>query len=362
MKLTTIRSTSLAICTAVMCLASSTASAGWGSVGGSSGGYSYGSSGGSTGAVAYYGSTGRAPFTPIRSVLRGIGNHIAAKHERHQMRRAARYSYGSSGYSTSYGSSGGGYSASYGSSGYSTSYGSSGYSTSYGSSGYSTSYGSTGSVSYGSTGAVSYGSTGSYGASYGSDGSVYHGASNTISDSGMILASNVTADEAVYLTVNVPSTAKVFVNNKPTTSSGSVRQFISRGLQHGKTYKFDVRAEITTADGEVIQEEKSVVVVPGADEHLQFAFEQSSAKIQTALKLNVPEGAKVTLAGNPTKATGTERVYQSSHLKLGESWDDYVVEVELDGKVKRQSIRLIGGDELALTFNFDDQPGQLAAK
>jgi uncharacterized protein (TIGR03000 family) len=370
MKISTFKVASLALCT-LLCSAGSPVLAGWGSVGGSHGS----SGGGSYGSVAYYGgssggSSGHRPFTPVRSVLRGAYNIVSAPFARHHARRAAYASYGSSGYSTSYGSSGygsSGYSTSYGSSGYSTSYGSSGYSTSYGSSGYSTSYGSTGSyeTSYGSTGSygVSYGSTGSHGASYGSTGTpVYYGASNVVSDPVVSVAASSTIDDAVYLTVNVPSAAKVYVNDKLTTSQGSVRQFVSRGLALGKSYKFEVRAELETADGQVVKEEKSLVVSAGVEEQLQFAFSDTKAKIQTSLVLNVPEGAKVTLAGNPTKASGSQRVFHSTQLQLGESWDDYSVEVEFDGNVKRQSIRLIGGDQLALTFDFEQQQDQLAAK
>jgi uncharacterized protein (TIGR03000 family) len=339
--------------------------AGWGSGGGSYGTYYGGSSGGSYGTY-YGGSSGHRPFTPVRSVLRGIHNHMVAKVERHRARRAA---YGSSGYVTSYGSSG--YSTSYGSSGYSTSYGSSGYSTSYGSTGsYGTSYGSTGGyeTSYGSTGSygTSYGSTGGYETSYGSTGVSYGSTghvSNVVVDPSVSFASSTTTiDDAVYLTVSVPSAAKVYVNDKLTSSTGTVRQFVSRGLAAGKNYKFEIRAELDTADGQTIKEEKSLVVSAGSDEQLQFAFAETNAKIQTSLTLNVPEGAKVTLAGNPTKATGSQRVFLSSQLKVGETWDDYSVEVELEGKVKRQAIRLIGGDQLALSFDFEEPKDQLASK
>lgn len=345
MKISAFKSATYSLCV-LLCLACSPALAGWGS-GGSYG--SYGSSGGSY---------GHRPFTPVRSLLRGVYNHIAYKFERHHARRAAYVGYGSSGYGSS------GYVTSYGSSGYSTSYGSSGYTTSYGSSGYSTSYGSSGySTSYGSTGGyeVSYGSTGSHG-SYGSTGTaVYYGASNTIADPVVNVTSNSSIDDAIYLTVSVPSAAKVFVNGKPTTSTGSVRQFVSRGLVNGKSYKFEITAELETAEGQILKEEKSLVVSAGVEEQLHFAFSESKAKVQTSLTLNVPERAKVTLAGNATKATGAQRVFNSSQLQIGESWDDYTVEVELDGQIKRQSIRLIGGDQLALTFDFDQQADQLAA-
>jgi|694.fasta_scaffold00058_87 uncharacterized protein (TIGR03000 family) len=330
---------------ATVLFACSSAQAGWGSLGGSYGGSYGGGSYGSSGyAVSYgsyggsYGSVGR-PFTPVRSVLRGIHNHIAAKVERHQARRAAYASYGSVGY----GSSG------YGSSGYEVHYGSSG-GYSYGSSGHDVSYGSTGSVSYGSVGSVSHGE------SYGSVGStVYHGPSAS-AETGYDLVSNVEhAEDAVYLTVSVPGSTNLYVNGKLTTSTGSVRQFVSRGLVAGKSYKFDIRAELQSADGQTLTEQRSVVVTAGAREQLQIAFAESNVPVETTLTVNVPEGANVSLAGNPTKATGTQRSYQSNQLKAGEVWDKYEVQVELDGKIKRQEVRLIGGDSLELSFNFDEQ-------
>jgi uncharacterized protein (TIGR03000 family) len=377
----------------------STVHAGWGSVGGGG----YGSSGG-------YSSVGSRPFTPIRSALRGIKNHVQAKFERHAARRA---SYGSSG--SGYGS-GGGYSVSYGSTG-SYSGGSSGYSVSYGSTGVS--YGSTG-VSYGSTG-VSYGSTGSYGVSYGSTGvsygstgisygstgssygvsygssgvsygssyfgesygstgsyiggesygsvgtvisgesygsvggEIYYGASkNSVSALKMVASSQSASSDSVNITVNLPATARVFVNDKPTTSTGVVRQFVSRGLVAGKSYQFDIRAELESTDGSIVKEERSLTLVAGAEENLSFAFADKPVKVETKLTLNVPAEATVTLGGNTTRATGARRTFLSQGLTLGQSWDNYDVVVQYEGQTKRQEIRLLGGDQLELTFDFAD--------
>lgn len=339
--------------------------AGWGSLGGSSGGSSgayaasYGS-GGSSGYSAYSsvgGSSGGSSGHPgILSRMAGrFQAHMAAKHARHAARRA---SYGSSGYvaggssgytaySSTGGSSGTSYRASYsgGSSGAvrRSSYASSG-------SAYSSSYGSTGSTSYGSTGSSSYGSTGS---SYGSAGGVYYGASNDSSAPVSSLVSEVSGD-AVYLTVAVPSSAKVFVNGKETTSAGSVREFVSRGLKPNKTYRFEIKAEVEGVDGEMLVESKSVVVSAGEREQLDFAFVDQARPIQTAVTLNVPEDAQVLLAGNPTKATGTSRTFRTSQLSPGQSWDEYEIEVRVGDEVKRKSIRLIAGDNLQLTFAFED--------
>ena len=392
-------------------LSAGSASAGWGHLrGGGSGGFSYGSgSFGSTG-YASLGSGGSGGYQAYSSVGASVGgssggpgllqrvaarwrSHMAAKRARHAARRSYA-SYGSAGYA-SYGSYG-----SYGSTGY-TSYRASGGSTgvsyrrsyastgaSYGSVG-AASYGSVGRSHYGSVGATSYGSTGStYGAGYGSTGATYgagygsagatsygsvgsagygsvggyYGASNAGSAPVASLVSNISGDE-VYLTVSVPSQARVYVNDKLTTSTGTVRQFVSRGLTPDKTYRFEVRAELPGVEGDLMVENKEVKVSAGNLEHLAFTFSEQALPIETAVTLNVPEDAQVTLAGSPTKATGDKRVFRTNRLKPGDAWDDYEIEVRLGDQVKSRSIRLLAGDDLQLTFAFDDSADErLAAK
>lgn len=355
------------------------ASAGWGHLraGGSSGGSSgvyaagYGSSGayasagsgGSSGYVAYGSvgaSSGGSSGGPgvLQRVASRIQSHMAAKHARHAARRAA---YGSSGV----------YASSGGSSGYTSysSYGSSGYAVARASSG-----GSSGTVSYrasrvssgGSSGSVyrtgvRYGSTGS--ASYGSVGNTYYGASKASANRvPSMIASSKLLDDAVYLTVAVPSKTKIYVNDNLTTSQGAIREFVSRGLNAGKSYKFEIRAELESADGQTMVETKSLVVNAGEREQIQFAFADRPRPIETAVTLNVPEGASVSLAGNPTQAVGQSRTFRTAQLNLGEVWDDYEIQVEYEGQVKARKIRLIAGDDLELTFAFDDTNQQLVAK
>lgn len=411
MKYTRVRLFLIAASCCLSSLSSNTANAGWGLLhgGGSSGGYGsygagYGSSGGavasygssgavasgygsSGGAVASYGSSGGYAATsygssggssgggssgggpgPLRRFAAHIHDHMAAKHAR-------RAAYGSSGgssgsyvgsgssgsYATSYGSSGG-YGASYGSSG-GAGYGSSGYSSSYGSSGGGVSYGSSGySTSYGSSGASTYGSTGSV-QSYGSTGSAYSSGYLGVSNQSPAAAASLASQDsdAIYLNVAVPSTAKVFVNDTPTTSTGVSRQYVSRGLDAGKNYKFELRAEVVGADGQVVKETKLVTLTAGQKETVKFAALEST-RVQTAVTLNVPADAKVILAGNETNASGETRTFRTSQLKAGDRWDDYVVEVHHNGKVKRETLRLVAGDDVALTFNFDDDKSLVASR
>lgn len=405
----------LALAAFAVSLVAGNANAGWGSLGGSGGGGGGGgSSGGSGGGFAGYGSGGGASYAGYASGGGGSGggggstgyvasygsggggssggvarqgivsriherihNHIAAK-------RVARASHGSSGVATaaSYGSSGGGGSTGYsgytggGSSGGSSYAGggsSGGSSVSYGgSTGYSAgsvSYGSAGSVSHGSAGSVSYGSD--YSSGYGSAGSgvsgeVYYGTSTqtneTVNESVGVLASNVTlGSDAIELTVSVPKDAKVFVNGNSTTSTGSVRQFVSRGLEVGKSYRFEIRAELTGADGKVVTDSKELVVKAGDQEKVDFAA-LKTGPVETVVTLNVPADAKVTLAGNATRAQGSSRTFRTSQLKEGEVWESYTITVEAGGREKSQTIRLIGGDNLELSFNFDDQESRLASR
>ncbi len=114
--------------------------------------------------------------------------------------------------------------------------------------------------------------------------------------------STVSSDE-IHLMVYVPEAARVYVNGNATTSTGTSRHFVSRGLEAGNSYRFDVRVELDV-NGKAVSESKSVVLVPGRDETLSFAMESTGvSQKETVLTLNVPADAHVVLAGNPTKST-----------------------------------------------------------
>src|SRR5205085_1327698 len=64
------------------------------------------------------------------------------------------------------------------------------------------------------------------------------------------------ADNRVHLTVTVPADAQVWVEDAPTTSNGTVRQFVSPPLEPGGPFTYHVRArwnengqEVTRAVG-----------------------------------------------------------------------------------------------------------------
>lgn len=179
-------------------------------------------------------------------------------------------------------------------------------------------------------------------------------------------ASDSVATSAI-LTVRVPSDANVYVNGHKTASRGSVRQYISRGLEKGQSYRYEVKAEFVR-NGKTIQKTEEVRLLGGQAISVAFRAKNSdrqmAEKVRTQLKLIVPENAKVMLAGREMKASGSEREFSTYRLASGEVWTGYEVRVllDVDGKVieRKQVIRLAAGDKKELNFDFSEQPAQIA--
>lgn len=311
-------------------------------------------------------------------------------------RRGGSYgSYGSGGSYGSYASSGS--YGSYGSAGSSASYGSYASSGSYASAGSSGrqglfarwharkaarkasagSYGSYGSAgSYASSG--SYASAGSY-ASSGSYGSHYvpveYSApveaepycADCVGGAAVSTSTELAANGEAAIHVDVPADARVFVNDNLTTSTGSDRQYVSRGLAEGMSYSYKLRVEFQR-DGEAVVENKTVRLQAGQTVDLSFGAGEptlAAEPAKTELKLSVPADAKVFLAGAATSQQGESRTYATDTLAAGQSWDGYVVRVELtrDGQtlVKEETLTITGGETYELAFEFAEMGEQIAA-
>lgn len=313
----------------------------WGSSGGSSGGYYYGSWGSSGGSYGSYG---------------GGGHHHHRRHHR------AYYSSGS------WGSSGGYSSGGWGSSG-----------GSWGSSGGS--WGSSGGYAVGAPVMTPGYAPGNAGMSAPPphpsdtmpngapiDGNLPPAGDNLPpddtapappSDSG---ASFYRPSSNAVLTVRVPAEARVFVNGLPTTSTGSLRRYVSNGLRAGYNYTYQIRAEIVR-DGQTISETKTVKLQAGDSSDVEFALNGSDSDpianqpVRTSLTLHVPADAKVYLSDNETNGSGEVRTFSTTKLTAGQSWGNYVVrvEVERNGRTlsKEETVDLKGGDIRELTVDFD---------
>jgi uncharacterized protein (TIGR03000 family) len=164
--------------------------------------------------------------------------------------------------------------------------------------------------------------------------------------------------DAGYLLVSVPADAQVYVNGRATTSTGADRQYVSRGLENGQRYSYEVRAEVVR-DGKTVTETKVAQLTAGSQASLTFSLSSpastaSSAKPpRTALKVNVPSDAKVYLSGKETSSTGPVREFSTTTLAEGASWDNYTIRVVSNGQTKEQTISLKSGENRELTFDFD---------
>lgn len=80
------------------------------------------------------------------------------------------------------------------------------------------------------------------------------------------------ANTTIQLAVKLREGAKLYVNDKLTKSTGANRQFFSSNLERGKTYQFNVRAEVMGADGQMISETQQVSMAAGESNTIKFAL------------------------------------------------------------------------------------------
>lgn len=163
------------------------------------------------------------------------------------------------------------------------------------------------------------------------------------------------ANTEATLTVNVPANAKIFVNGTATRSDGAVRRYVSRGLTPGFEYTYEIKAELDR-DGQAVTETKVVKVRGGESKDVAFSLNATTAP-ETVVTVQVPEDAKVFLAGNETSGQGAVRVFRTHKLASGTEWSGYNVRVsvERNGKTitREQTLTLKAGDKPSLTFDFD---------
>lgn len=165
---------------------------------------------------------------------------------------------------------------------------------------------------------------------------------------------SITRDSA-FLTVSVPSDARVLVNGVVTRSKGEQRRYVSRNLIPGFDYTYEVKAEYTV-NGEPVTQTRTIQLQAGRHQELAFNGDAPQT-VETALTLHVPEDAKVYLAGNETNGSGPVRTFRTTKLSSGQKWGDYVVRVVINrnGLVRsmEEKISLSGGDQRELSFDFD---------
>jgi uncharacterized protein (TIGR03000 family) len=174
--------------------------------------------------------------------------------------------------------------------------------------------------------------------------------------------SALAVNDKIELQVEVPEGARIIINDQPTSTTGSERTFLSRSVPQQDRYEFVVRAEVDR-DGQTITETKRVLLQGGQSSKLSFNFDPPAAAVAsveepvtTALRVRVPEGARVYLAGYETQQTGEVRVFETNQLQAGEELQDYTVRVVLDEggttHSREEELTLVGGQIQELDFDF----------
>lgn len=169
--------------------------------------------------------------------------------------------------------------------------------------------------------------------------------------------------DSARLTVTVPADARVYINDRATTSTGTLRQYDSGNLTSGKTYTYQVRAE-ANRDGQLVTQSETVRLRAGDTQNLAFRLERPRA-VETSLTLSVPEDAIVVLAGQEANGTGPVRTFKTTKLNRGQVWTDYSIQVSVvrNGQMltQQKTISLVGGRQESLSFAFDNN-NQVASR
>jgi uncharacterized protein (TIGR03000 family) len=170
------------------------------------------------------------------------------------------------------------------------------------------------------------------------------------------------------LTVAVPAEAKIFVNDKATSTPGEVRQFVSRNLTPGYRYTYRVRAE-WEQDGKLVSRVKTVDLRAGNATRLDFATEENTENVTaeqnvdtkeapaTRVTINLPADAKLFLSDRESRQTGEIRTFSTSALSKGDVWEDYTIRAVAvrNGRevVQQKTLTLRAGDVQNVQFDFD---------
>lgn len=157
------------------------------------------------------------------------------------------------------------------------------------------------------------------------------------------------------LTVRVPEDAKIFVNGKPTKATGTARHFVSRGLEDGNTYTYEIKA-IIERDHREIEEVQTVKLKAGDVTEIAMEIDEIVNPV-TTLKVTVPEDAQVVLSGNETNQTGNVRTFTTNALPEGAAWKNYTIKVATmrNGQpvTLEKTITLVAGEDAHVEFDFD---------
>jgi uncharacterized protein (TIGR03000 family) len=86
----------------------------------------------------------------------------------------------------------------------------------------------------------------------------------------------------VLFNIQVPADAAVWVNGQPTHQMGPRREFMSSGLEPGRSYTFSVRARWTAPGGKIVEQERRITVQGGERRTVDFLTPNENPPLEPA--------------------------------------------------------------------------------
>ena len=79
------------------------------------------------------------------------------------------------------------------------------------------------------------------------------------------------------LAVSVPDDVAITVNGRSTRSVGTDRRYVSHGLESGKEYRYEIRAQVLR-DGQELKQTRVVRIRAGEQTRLAFDFDSTDTE------------------------------------------------------------------------------------
>ncbi len=180
---------------------------------------------------------------------------------------------------------------------------------------------------------------------------------------------SVLENSQALLELKVPADAQVWIQGMVTRSQGTVRMYRLTGLPAGAPQQVTLQVAVPV-DGSVQYFARELGITRGEQAMVRFdprsaegegwiAHRRVPHRAHTELLVHLPDGARLTLAGQPVVGRGTTWRFTTDALHEGETWNDYPVclEWEQHGQIQMVERRLTisGGarHELDLTHQSD---------
>jgi uncharacterized protein (TIGR03000 family) len=157
--------------------------------------------------------------------------------------------------------------------------------------------------------------------------------------------------------IRASSDVKIMVNGEETRRNKDVETFTTPELVPGKTYAYQISAEVTR-DGRVYATSKRLLVRAGQQSTIDFgdmsAVIAEEQKQTARIKVILPKGGKLFVDGNEQPTMAETQTFDTPKLAKGKNYF-YVLKVEVsDGQdvvgARQEKVTVTAGKEVTVDF------------